>query len=232
MQAQPKGDEKSQEPIYLSVRAELYEVDDAFYRNLSRAKRLSLADLEELERELITPNAPKGRQPERGSLFARLDKQQRLKAGKETYLSVGKEGAVLDVRRAFTCLSSPEQLRQGRKDPQTIQEGFSLRAQLTITADRRFVRARFIEKSLEVEATEKVNLGLDDKGNAIVGEVALLREGRLSQVRDIPDGGSLLLPLQYRPRVTRNNDRWLVVVVVPRIHIEEEEQVIRGQLPK
>ncbi len=38
--------------------------------------------------------------------------------------------------------------------------------------------------------------------------------------------------MKYRPRATRDNDRWLVALVVPRIYIEEEERQIRGPVPK
>src|SRR5205085_7737606 len=43
----------------------------------------------------------------------------------------------------------------------------------------------------------------------------------------IPDGGALLVPLQFRPRAVREKDRWWVVSLTPRILIEEEEQVYR-----
>lgn len=232
--AQPKEDEKRQpeqaKEIYVIVKAYLYEVDDAFYKKLAKARRLSTEDLEELARQCLNP--PKKKQPEAPSLFALLEKQKLLLAGKEINIDPGQEGLLLALNKAINCLPSPEQLRQGQKGPQTIQEGVSLRAQIQISPDRRFVRAKFMEKSLELEGIEKVNVILDKKGKEAVGEIAFLKEAGLSQVRDIPDGGCFLLPLQYRPSATRDNDRWLVALVVPRIYIEAEERQIRGLVPK
>src|SRR5262249_2070566 len=117
-------------------------------------------------------------------------------------------------------------------DRQTIEEGFSLRAQVQVSADRRFVRARFIEKSLEIEGIEKVKSVVDLKGTEAVGEIVFTKEASFSQTRYMIDGGTLLLPLRYRPRSVRNNDRWLVAEISPRIYIEEEEKERRRQPPK
>jgi hypothetical protein len=123
-------------------------------------------------------------------------------------------------------------LLTGKKAPQTIDEGLTLSAQVHISADRRFVRAKFLEKSLEIEGIEKVKVVVDNKGTEAVGEFVFVKEASFSRARYIPDGGSILLPLHYRPRAVRKNDRWLVAEVTPRIYIEEEERAHRGQAPK
>jgi hypothetical protein len=211
--------------IYVVMKARLYEVDDAFYKTLVKARWRSRADLEELE---LQPQKPL---PAAESLVPLLEKQKPVLAGKEINIDPGKEGALLTSTRAVHFLPTPDQLRQGRKDPQTVHEGVSLRAQVHISADRRFVRAGFTEKSLEIEGVEKVNVSVDARETEAVGEIVFPKEASSSQIRDIPDGGSLLLPLQYRPRAAREKDRWLVVKVEPRIYVEDEEKVRRGKGP-
>ncbi len=224
-----KGQPKPALEIAVIVKAHLYEVDDAFYKKLSKVKRLSKEDLEKLERQIVGP--PKPKQPEEETLFKLLGKQKLLLTGKEIKLDIGKEGALLSLNKAIDCLPSPDQLERGQKGPQTVQEGVSLVAQMQISADRRYVRAKFTEKSAELEDIEKVKV-LDNTGKEVLAEIPFLKESGHSQVRDIPDGGSFLLPLQYRTREAKNKDRWLVVSITPRIYLEEEEQQIRGQAPK
>jgi hypothetical protein len=225
--AQPKPDEKPNpnkgSEIYVIMKARLYEVDETFHNKLAKAKWLSKADLEKLETK----------PPADGSLFALLEKQQPFLAGKEINIDPGKEGVLLTATKPINCLPTPDQLQQGKKDPQTIHEGFTLSAQVHISADRRFVRAKFLEKSLEIEGIEKVKVVVDLKeGTEAVGEYVFAKEASFSQARYIPDGGSILLSLHYRPLAVRKNDRWLVAEITPRIYIEEEERARRGQPPK
>jgi hypothetical protein len=233
-EAHPKNDVNRQpqkgKEIYVIVKAQLFEVEDAFYKKLAKTGWRSKEELEELERQFLNP--PKEKQPQAKSLFVDLEKQKLLLAGKEVNIDPNQEGLLLALGKPINCLPSPAQLRQGQQGPQVIHEGLSLRAQVQISADRRFVRAKFMEEWRELEGTEKVNVVLDEKGMEAVGEIAFLKEGKSSQVRDIPDGGSFLLPLHYRPRTMRESDRWLVALIVPRIYIEEEERLIRGQVPK
>jgi RNA polymerase sigma factor (sigma-70 family) len=224
-----KAESKPTSEVAVMVQADLYEVDDAFYKKLSNAKRLSKADLEKLERQIIGP--PGAKQPEGETLFKLLGKQRLLLTGKEVQLDIGKEGMVLVRKKAIKCLPSPDQLRKGQNGPQTVEEGVSLFAQAHLSADRRFVLAKLTEKSAELEDIEKVTV-LDNTGKEVLANIPFLKESSHSQMRDIPDGGSFLLPLHYRSREARNKDRWLVVRITPRIYIAEEEERIRGQAPR
>jgi hypothetical protein len=134
--------------MYVIMKAQLYEVDDAFYKQLAKAKWHSKAEIEALERQ---PLNPKGKQPEGKSLFALLGKQKLLLAGKAINIDPGKEGVLATSTKAINCLPTPDQLRQGQKGPQTIHEGVSPHAQVHLSADRRFVRVKFMEKSLELK---------------------------------------------------------------------------------
>jgi hypothetical protein len=220
-QSKPGTGAKPKESSEMDVimKARLYEVDEAFHNKLAKGKWLSKADLEELETK---PRAD-------GKLFALLAKQKPFQAGKEINIGPGKEGVLLTATKPIKCSPAPDQLRQGKKGPQTIDEGFTLSAQVHISADRRFVRARFLEKSLEIEGIEKVKVVVDEKGTEAVGEVVSAKEASLSQARYIPDGGSILLPLHYRPPAVRKKGRWLVAEITPRIYIEEEERARRGK---
>jgi hypothetical protein len=223
-QPEPNGDPepKKGSEIYVIMKARLYEVDDAAYEKLAKAKWLSKADLEELDK----------RQTEPPALFALLEKQKPFLAGKDINIDPDKDGALLTTTKRINCLPTPDQLRRGKKDPQTIDEGFTLSAQVQISADRRFVRAKFLEKSLEIEGIEKVKVVVDEKGAEADGEIVFAKEASFSKARYIHDGGSILLPLHYRPPAVRNNERWLVAVITPRIYIEEEERARRGPAPK
>jgi RNA polymerase sigma factor (sigma-70 family) len=228
----PKGARKEPPPaeIAVIVKAWLYEVDDAFYKKLSKQKRLSKAELEELERQFL--GQVKGKPDEGDALFPLLEKQKLLLTRKEHKFDLGKQGTLLTWGKTVKCLPSPDQVRKKQKGPQTVQEGVSLIVQAQVSPDRRFVRVKFTEKSVEVEGIDKVKVPLDGSEEESWAEVPFLKESGHSQVRDIPDGGSYLLPLHYRPREARGKARWLVVCVTPRIYIEEEERQIRGEAPR
>jgi uncharacterized protein (TIGR03067 family) len=210
------------------AKAQIYEVDDAFYKKLSKSKRLSKEDLEKLEREVLDPPLLP---PEDKTLFKLLDKQKLILAGKGVKVNNGLEADLLSWKKTVQCLPSPYQVRKGDKYAQTVVEGVSLAGIMNISPDRRFVRVKFVEKNVELEAVEKVKV-LDNEGTEVVAEVPLLKEGKHSQVRDIPDGGSFLLPLSYRPDSARKQDRWWIICITPRIYIEEEEALVRKESTK
>src|SRR5262249_6381160 len=77
-----KEDKKLQAlDIAVIVKAHLYEVDDAFFKKVSKAKRLSREELEDLERQFLDPLNQK--QPEGERLHKLLAKQKLLVTGKE-----------------------------------------------------------------------------------------------------------------------------------------------------
>jgi hypothetical protein len=204
------------------AKVQLYEVDDAFYQNLAKAKRLSLQELDDLERKFL--DAPKHKQPEVDSWFKQLEKQKLLVELKDIKLDIGKGGTLVSFTKPIKCLPSPEQLRKGDESPQTIAEGVTLLAQAHVSSDRRYVRAKLTETSVDFEGSDKVKVFFPDTGKDAIAEVPFMKESRHTQMRDIPDGSSFLLPLQYRPRDARDRSRWMVVLITPRIYIAEEER--------
>jgi len=205
--------------MYVILTARLYEVDEAAHAKLAKARWLSKADLEELEK----------RQDKPPDLFTLLEKQKPFFAGKDVNVYPDKDGALLTAVKRIKFLPTPAQLRQGQKAPQTADEGVTLSAHVQIPPDRRFVRAKLVEKSLEVEGTDKLKVVVDDKGTEADAEIVATKEASSSQTRYVPDGASILLPLQYRSADAKKNERRWVAVITARIYIEEEERERRGQ---
>jgi RNA polymerase sigma factor (sigma-70 family) len=215
-------------PMTVSMTAQLYEVDGAFYQKLAKAKRLSLADLEKLEEQALNP--PGGKRPgapAENTLFEALKKQKLILSGKKARVVNGHGAVVLSRSRTVKCLPSPDQVRQGKTAPQKVQEGLSVRGDARVSADRRYVRLKLTEQSTEIEAVEKVKVWVGPDGEEKAAEVPFLKEAVHSRMRDVPDGGSLLVPVQYRPRALREKERWLVLCITVRIHIPEEEELLR-----
>lgn len=221
LRAEPDKDKE----IFVIVTAELFEVDADTYKKVARERWRSLAEWEKLEREFLNP--PKDNKGRVETNHDLLENQKRIHIAKEVHIDPGQEKQLLAFEKAVKCLPTPDQVRAGHKKPQVIHEGISLKAEVHITADRRYLRIKFSEKSREIEGVEMVEAGADADGNQLAGETAFVREQTSSFVRYIPDGGTMLLPLQYQPRAGREKGRWLVVRIVPRIYIDAEERRIR-----
>jgi hypothetical protein len=226
----PKEEEK--QPVkkladdYLILKAEFLEVDEAYYQKLMKsAKWRSLAEFAEEERKAL--DAPKEEKPEKGS-SSEAEKPKRLLASKELSVNMGEDAVLLPMVKPVKCLPSPETVGKGLKTPQIFQEGVTLYTKATITPDRRYIRVSLTERSLEVEGTEKVQVIVGDTLKEATAEMVFVNESSTSHVRYIPDGGTILIPLQYRPRDVRAKDHWLVARVAPRIYIGAEERQRRA----
>jgi hypothetical protein len=213
------------------VTAQLYEVDETFHKEVAKGKWLSMADFEKLERIFLGLDPPEKMHTGESSLDL-LGKQKPLLAAKEIKIENNQEGSLLSSTKEINCLPSPAQLRKGQTGPQMIEEGMTLRARVQVSFDRRFVRMTFIEKGAQLEGIDKVSVVLDEKGAQAVAEVAFLKESTFSTMRNLPDGGTLLLPLQYRRGSANEKERWLVARIEPRIYIAAEERRIRGEPDK
>ena len=222
-----RGPLKIKHPTVL-VTAELFEVDEAFHKKVASIKWVSMAEFARLEQIFL--NGQQDKEPG-DSLFDLLDQQKPLRSVKDIKIDAGKERVLHSSTKEITCLPSPAQLRKGQKDPQRIEEGMVLRAQAQVTWDRRFVRLQLIEKISELEGIDKVPLAFDEKGKEATAEIAIVKESTFSAQRTIPDGGTLLVPLQYRPAGGKEGRRW-VARIEARIYIEAEERILRGEAGK
>ena len=178
--------------------------------------------------EQISLQGPEKQKAEE-SLFDLVAKEKALRPAKEIEIDDGKEATLLSLTDEVHCLPSPMQRRTGQNEPQTVNVGLVLDAQVQVSWDRRFVRLKLTEKSREVEGIDRVPVMLDPSGKESAAEIACVKETTFSIPRTIPDGGTLLLPVQHRPEATRKKNRWLVLEIVTRIYIEEEERFIRGE---
>jgi hypothetical protein len=224
--AQPKKDDEGSKQLndmYVTLKADLYEVDDAFFQKLAKAKWESKADLAKLEESALPGKEEKA---DEETPIALIRKQKLLVEGKGVSINEGDMASLLSSVKEITRLPSPEQLKRGKSDAQSFNEGVSLRAKAEISSDRRYVCAKLVEKSLEVEGSEKVNVVVDKKGTEAAGEIVFVKEQATSQARNVPDGGTILVPLQYRPRDAREKDRWLVARVTVEIHIKAEDRLL------
>ena len=207
--------------VLVAVKTRLYEVGAAFYTTVSKARRLTQEELAEVEGNLIVGNPPKDE-----SLFKRLEKQTLILDGEEVAIDNGQQAALLSRHRAVRCLPSPDQVRRGEKDRQTVLEGISFLGGVQVTYDRRFVRIKLTEKATELQRIEKVKVW-DTTGKEVEAELPILDETIHSRAFIIPDSGSVLVPVHFRPPSLRAKDRWWVLSITPRIVIEEEERIIR-----
>jgi len=213
--------------LTVTVQARLYEVDDAYYTRLKNAKRIPP---EELERQALADNPPKD------DLFKLLPRQALVLAGAAITVDNGQEANLLSRQQAVLCGPSPAQQARGDKGPQAVVEGVAFLGRVTVSADRRFVRIKLAEKGTTLQDVDKVKipvwqgLGVPDvqepADKEIVAEVAVLKEATHTQVLTIPDGGSMLLPVHYRPAALQAKRRWWVLAITPRIIIEAEERAI------
>jgi hypothetical protein len=212
--------------LWVVAKATLYEVDDAVYARVKSAKRLSREELDAEEERLV--NGLPSKHEDLGKL---LKVQKLVVASDDVKAESGFETTLLSKHHAVSCLPGPEQIRKGQKDRQTMLEGISFVGGIHVSPDRRYVRIKLTQKATEVEAVEKTKLLIDNEGNETVAETPMIKEVVHTETRDFPDGGTIVLPVEYRPRELRDKNRWWVLTITPRIVIpEEEEQVQHGRL--
>jgi hypothetical protein len=201
------------------VNAKLYEVDRAFYTRLQNTKRLSINELEELD--------GKGASEKGDTLFNLLPKHKLVLAGEEVKGDNGQEVALLSRHRVVRCLPGPDQARRGVKARQTVLDGVSFGAAIQVSPDRRFVRLKLTETASDLQAIDRVKVRDFTGENEVEAESPFLKESTHSQVRDVPDCATLLVPVHYRPQSLQARERWWVLSVTPRIFILEEERELR-----
>jgi hypothetical protein len=220
-----RGPVKVKHPSVI-LTARLFEVDEALYGKVAEQKWVSMDEWARFEQ--VSLQGPEKQKAEE-SLFDLVAKEKPLRPAKEIEIADGKAATLLSLTDEVHCLPSPIQLRTCQREPQTVDVGLVLDAQVQVSWDRRFVRLKLTEKSREVEGIDRVPVMLDPGGKEIAAEIACVKEATFSTPRTIPDGGTLLLPVQHRPEATRKKNRWLVLEIVTRIYIEEEERIIRGE---
>jgi hypothetical protein len=214
--------------VAVITKAQLYEVEDDFFKKLKNAKRIPPEEAEQL---FLGGKATQG-----DTLFNLLPKQKLLLAGEAIKSDNSQTTALLSWQHMVTALAKPERVRVGEQAPQIAVEGVSFFAEFSVSPDRRWVKVKLTEKDAEIEETLKVKV-LVRPGTAFDAEIVFPKETSNTHVLAIPDGGATLVPVHYRPASVRAKDRWWVFCVSTRIYIEEEQrqeriQMLRTILPR
>jgi hypothetical protein len=210
--------------VAVIVKTRLYEVDETAYDKLKKAKSIPSEVAERLFLE--------GKLP-RNALFDLLEKQKPLATGEEIKVDSGRAAPLLSRHKAVFCLPSPDQLRQGDKTRQLIMAGVSFHGTLHVSPDRRYVRIDFAEHDTKLTGVQKVKARWTpaaDKNapeQQMDAEIPLTDKATYSRRLEIPDGGSILVPVHWQPPAPERGKECWVLIITPRIYIEEEERAIR-----
>jgi len=205
--------------VAVILNAQLYEVNDALYKKVKNARRLSPKEWDDLpEKQGREEPAPQGE--------PLLKKENLVLAGDGVWIDNGQEVVFLSRYQAVDLLPSPDELAKGEAGRQAVLEGVSFLARTVVSGDRRFVRVKLTERAGEIQEICGGKFPRPIKG-AAGAEVPLLKEATQSQMLDIPDGGSILVPVQFRPRSVQAKERWWVLHIQPRIYIDAEERFVR-----
>jgi hypothetical protein len=218
--------------VAVLARARMYEVDEAFANKLKNAKQISL---EQLEKDFIEGRLPKD------DLFAVLAKQEPVLVGNEMKVDKAREVALLSRVRAVVGLAGPTRFREAGKAPRLAFEGFSVFGEFRVSRDRRAVEIRLTEKVAELQEIRKVKV---QAKNVVEDETVIevvqagpkdetlidgpfLKESTHERVLEVPDGGSVLHLVHYRPKSLAEKGRLWVSSITVRIRIEAEERMLR-----
>jgi hypothetical protein len=212
--------------VAAQIQVRVYEVNGEFYTKVKKQKRVLMEGLEK--------QAANGSNKD-DALAKELEQQKPLFTGDETALNQEAEAPLLSRHTFRSVLASPDQVRRGDTARQGIFQGFDLHGLAHISADRRYVRLKLREESAHLEEVvkskvqdlvEEQKTGREKETDA---EIAFMQEETHGATLEIPDGGTALLPIHYRPASVRSSNRWWVAAVQVRIVIEEEERQIRRE---
>jgi hypothetical protein len=194
------------------VRADLYEVDEAFYR-----KRI--------EADLADPVAAR----RFGSLIKekvvdRLRMRASLVQTSRTTMRNGQTGRLVSMRHAFTYLARPRQGEPKDEDYAVDFHGVVFGAKVGVSADRRFVSLRLTEQVRELLEIGKKNVVDPATGDEATVKAPSFAEASRTRTVEVGDGLRVVVPVRMRLRGTEKKGRMLVLLVHPVIRIEEEER--------
>jgi hypothetical protein len=202
--------------VAVVMRAELYELDQAFY-----GKHIGplLAVPGKTARLLV---------PVEDGLSHQIEKHKLLLKGEPVKLVEGGQGTLLSLQSAFTYLANLKgHGLSGERTYKTALEGVSMRARVAISSDRRSVRLTLTQNTthfLGMKQAEDIDFAT---GKAAAVEAPALKTDILTATATIMDTSACLMPLAYRSREAREKGRIWVLLFRPRIRIEEEERAIR-----
>jgi hypothetical protein len=132
----------------------------------------------------------------------------------------GKDAVLFSLRQPVLYRARP-----GKKDTPDQYDaafpGMSLDARLTVSADRRFVQLRLVQKTTELVEVTRQTVDLGDVKEVLL-ESAKVVEASATQTVSAGDGVCLLVQVHYQPKALADKGRVYVLLVWPTIHILEE----------
>ncbi len=188
--------------ISISVKTQLYEVDEAFYTKIKNgnAKPSDWEELEKRQGKLLSDGKPL----KPNLLFVALDKLKPV-LSHEVTSSTSAPATLLSRHQARTFLPSREQV--GRHETQqVVLEGVAFLASMRVSPDLRCVRLQFAEKSTEVRQVKKGRTVVDNHGTEVDTEQVFLKEENHGREFEIADGGSHLIAVHYRPEEAQEEE--------------------------
>src|SRR5262249_11293802 len=97
-----------------------------------------------------------------------------------------------------------------------------------VSPDRRSVQVNLTEKATELQEIKQTKMPVLAGAPRVIGETPFLNVTTRAQVLEIPDGGTILVPIQVRT-LDLPKDRFWALAISPRIRIEEEERYIEKE---
>jgi hypothetical protein len=204
--------------VAVVIEGELFEVDREFYKKeiepqlgdgpASAAKRYATPVAEGVAKQLRA-------------------KAIRLNANKVT-IPNGQESKFLSLRKAFIYTAKPK--GAGRKLDEVFDTGLygvSFRARVIVSADRRRVRVNLTQDVTDLVEIKQEAVVDPETGNEARIDVPQLQNSSTSEAVQVDDGQSILLRVRSRADSVKGKERVQVLLVTPRIYIEEEERAKR-----
>jgi hypothetical protein len=202
--------------VAVVMNARLHEVDRAFY-------------VEQVVPLLGNPRQPAPRRLvvyPNDELLEKLKQQKLVLLGRDTKIPSGQQATFLSWQQAVRYVAQPADPEIGQKKVyRTALEGVTFLARPRVTADRRFIYLKLTQQVVQLAKGAKIKV---DEGTRFEELVALPdNESATATTVLVPDGGALLVPVDYRPPAAKGQERVWLLVLRPQIWIEEEERQIR-----
>jgi hypothetical protein len=197
--------------VAVDLRADLFEVDRAFYDRVIRPKLRDEAGLE----ALVVSLSPRDEEtPPDNKFLADVQKKVARLGTTKVRIANNRAAPIVGRRQAVTYTA------RLRGAPGVVFTGVRGLAHVTVSADRRFVRLKLTQESARLVGVEKKRAFDPETEKEGFIEVPDLATETTTATVEVPDGGAALVSV--RAGAARGRARFLLVQ--PRIYIEEEER--------
>jgi hypothetical protein len=202
--------------VAVQVNVKLYEVERTFYEkeikpHLGAGKRLASPVPEDLTERLAKRGTP-------------------LRSN-QTRVANNRAAVLFSLRKAFLYAAKPADDSDPASGFATALYGVTLRTAVAVTPDRRSVCLKLTREVTDLAGIKKRTVTDPRSGEEVAVDVPELVKETTAATVQIDDGALLLMPVPSLPRASKAKDRVLLMVIEPRIYIEEEEKERSKQGP-